>query len=128
MEEITTNVSWLAVITGAVAAFVLGALWYSPKVFGAKWAEQNGVQPGSASQMPLGAMCTQAIGLLLLSWFVGVTAASAALLTVILATLAFAVMAYSGSMFANKGSYARNVDAGYLVVVVLVMVAFQAIF
>lgn len=128
MQEITANVSWLAVIVGAVVAFVVGALWYSPKMFGAKWAEEQGVSPGTASDMPIGAMIAQAIGLLLLSWFVGVTAANEALLTVILATIAFTVMGYSGGMFANKGSYSRGVDAGYLVVVVVVMIIANGIF
>ena len=128
MEEITTNVSWLAVTTGAIAAFVLGALWYSPKVFGTKWAQEQGITLGTASEMPVGAMVVQALGLILMSWFVGVTAANEALLTVILATLAFAVLGYSGGMFANKGAYSRNVDAGYLIAVLVVMIGAQAIF
>jgi hypothetical protein len=128
MEEITTNVNWLAVTTGAIAAFVLGALWYSPKVFGTRWAQEQGITPGTASQMPVGAMVVQALGLMLMSWFVGVTAANEALLTVILATLAFAALGYSGGMFANKGSYSRSVDAGYLIAVLVVMIGAQAIF
>ena len=128
MEEISTNVNWLAVTSGAIAAFVLGALWYSPKVFGKKWAQEQGVTPGIASQMPVSAMVVQALGLMLMSWFVGVTAANEALLTVILATLGFAVLGYSGGMFANKGSYSRNVDAGYLIAVLVVMIIAQAIF
>lgn len=36
MGELTTGVSWLAVIIGAIASFVLGWLWYSPKLFGPK--------------------------------------------------------------------------------------------
>lgn len=31
-----------AVLAAAVAAFVLGALWYSPPVFGAAWKRANG--------------------------------------------------------------------------------------
>ena len=34
MGEITSGVNWLAVTVGAVAAFLLGWLWYSPKLFG----------------------------------------------------------------------------------------------
>ena len=30
MEEITSNVAWLAVIVGAVLSFLVGWLWYSP--------------------------------------------------------------------------------------------------
>lgn len=103
-------------------------MWYSPKLFGTKWAEGTGVKLADASAMPVGGMVSQAVGLLLMSWFVGVTAASNALLTVILATVAFTVLAYSGSMFAQKSVYARNVDTGYWIVSLVVMVICQGIF
>ncbi len=112
MAEILTGVNWLAVIVGAVVTFILGWLWYSPMVFGKKWAEGVGVDLGAASEMPTGAMGAQAVGLLLMSWFVGVTAANNALLTVILGTVAFTVMAYAAGMFGRKSGFARNVDAG----------------
>ena len=128
MEELTHGVSWLAVIVGAIVAFLVGWLWYSPKLFGTKWAEGNGADLGAASTMPVGAMVSQLGGLLLMSWFVGVTAVSSALFTVILATVAFAVLAYSGGMFAKKSAYVRNVDAGYWIVSLVVMIICQGIF
>ena len=128
MEELISGVSWLGVVAGAVVAFLVGWLWYSPKLFGTKWAEGTGVKVADASAMPVGAMVSQGAGLLLMSWFVGVTAVSSALLTVILATVAFTVLAYSGSMFAQESAYARNVDAGYWIVSLVVMVICQGIF
>ena len=64
MEGITTNISWLAVIVGAVASFLVGWLWYSEKLFGKKWAEGLGLNLGSASEMPALAMILQLLGLL----------------------------------------------------------------
>jgi hypothetical protein len=128
MGELTTGVSWLGVVVGAVASFLVGWLWYSPKVFGVKWAKGTGVELGAASSMPLGAMISQAVGLFLMSWFAGVTAVSNALATVVLATAAFTVLAYSGGMFGRKSAYARNVDAGYWIVCLVVMVVCQGIF
>lgn len=128
MGELTTNVSWLAVIIGAVAAFLVGWLWYSPKLFGPKWAEGVGVEMGAASEMPMGAMGLQALGLLLMSWFVSVTAASNLLLTVILATVAFAVLGMSGAMFRKNSDYARNADAGFLIVALVLMIVANGIF
>ena len=128
MSELTNGVNWLAVIAGAVAAFVMGWLWYSPKLFGTKWAEGLGVELGSASEMPVGAMATNMIGLLLMSWFVGVTAANNALLTVILATVAFTLLGYSGGMFGKQTTYVRNVNAGYWLAALVVMIVCQAIF
>ena len=60
MAELTTGVSWLAVIVGAVVSFLAGWLWYSPKLFGPKWADGVGVEMGTASEMPVVAMASQA--------------------------------------------------------------------
>ena len=127
MEEITSNVAWLAVIVGAVLSFLVGWLWYSPLLFGKKWAEGMGVELGNASEMPMAAMAWQFIGLLLMSWFVGVTAVNSALFTVILATLAFTALGYSGGMFGKQSGYARNVNAGYWIVCLVVMIASQGV-
>lgn len=128
MAELTNGVSWIGVIVGAVAAFIAGWIWYSPKVFGKRWAEGNGIEMGAASEMPVGAMVSQALGLFLMSWFVGVTAASNALFTVILATLAFTVLAYSGALFVKRNGFSRNVDAGYWILALVVMIIAQGIF
>ena len=128
MAELTEGVSWLGVIAGAVLAFLMGWIWYSPKVFGTKWAEGLGVELGSASQMPMAAMATNIIGLFLMSWFVGVTAVHNALLTVILATLAFTLLGYSGGMFGKQTAYTRNVNAGYWIAALVVMIVCQGVF
>ncbi|MCP4328387.1 MAG: DUF1761 domain-containing protein [Alphaproteobacteria bacterium] len=128
MAELITGVSWLGVVAGAVASFLLGWLWFSPKLFGPKWADGVGVEMGSADNMPVGAMVTQFVGLLLMSWFVGVTAVSSALLTVILGTVAFTVLAYSGGLFTKKSRTARNVEAGYWIACLAVMIICQGIF
>ena len=128
MDELTTNISWLAVVTGAIAAFLVGWLWYSPMLFGKKWAEGVGVELGAANDMPMAAMVLQAIGLLLMSWFVAVTATNNALLTVILATLAFTVMGMAGGKFARHSEYATNVNAGFWIVSLALMVVANVIF
>jgi hypothetical protein len=122
MGEIVNGVSWLAVLAGAIVSFLLGWLWYSPKLFGEKWAAGSGVKMGTSDQMPVVAMASQGIGLLLMSWFVGVTANSNALYTVILATIAFTVLQFSGNSFSGKSSYARYVDAGYWIVSLVIMI------
>ena len=128
MAELFQGVSWAGVISGAIVAFLLGWLWYSPKLFGPNWAKGVGVQMGSADEMPKAAMGCQILGLFLVSWLVGVTAASNALATIILAVLAFSVMGYAGGLFRKNSAYARGVDAGYWVASVVVMVIFQGIF
>ena len=128
MGELINGVNFIAVVVGAVAAFLFGWLWYSPILFGAKWAEGVGVEMGTADTMPAGAMISQIVGLLLVSWLVGVTAVSNALLTIVLAAVAFAVLGYSGGMFRKNSAYARVTDAGYLIGSVIVMIICQGIF
>ena len=128
MGELTMGVSWLGVIVGAVAAFLVGWLWYSPVLFGKRWASDQGLDLGTAQDMPFPAMGMQMLGLLLMSWFVGVTAVNNALLTVILATVAFTALGLSGGMFSRQSSYVRNVNAGYWIVALVVMIICQGIF
>jgi high-affinity Fe2+/Pb2+ permease len=128
MGELMEGVNWLGVIAGTVVSFLAGWLWYSPKLFGTKWAEGSRVQLGNANEMPVGAMIAQVIGLFLMSWLVGVTMANNEVWTAILATLAFAILAYSGSMFSQKTAYARVVDFGYWIAALVIMVVCQALF
>lgn len=37
-----TDVNWLAIVAAAVAAFVVGFLWYGP-LFGKRWADAMGL-------------------------------------------------------------------------------------
>ncbi len=126
--ELTTGVSWIGVIVGAVAAFIVGWLWYSPMLFGKKWADAHGVEMGSAPSMPVQAMVAQLVGLFLVSWFVGVTAVSGALATAILALIGFGALYDSGAMFAKTPAAGRGINLGYWIVAFVVMVISQAIF
>ena len=128
MQEITMGVSWIGVVAGAVVAFLAGWLWYSPMLFGKTWAAGNNVEMGTAQSMPVGAMVSQAIGLLLVSWFVGVTAVESRLATLVLAVLAFGILNASGSMFARKPGAVIAIDFGYLVLAAIVMIVAQAVF
>ncbi len=127
MQEITANVSWLAVIVGTILSFLLGWLWYSPMLFGKKWAEGVGVELGAASDMPVGAMVTQLIGIFLLAWVFGVTAANEALLTIILVVLTLAALIFSGGMFAKKSMYAVYTESGFIIAMGVVMFLVQAV-
>jgi len=127
MEELTANVSWAAIIVGAVVAFLVGWFWYSPKLFGTKWAEGSKVELGNATNMPMIAMLTQALGLIGVAWVVAITAATNSLLTIILITISFVLMQWSGNSFTQKNNYAKMVDAGYWIVAVVIMIAVQAI-
>jgi len=125
MEEITANVSWLAIIVGAVVSFLVGWLWYSEKLFGKKWAEGSGVELGNASAMPVGAMVSQILGLFVLAWVVALMAASNLLITTVLIAVGYILLQWSGNSFSGKSQYARVVDAGYIAVSVIIMIVVQ---
>ncbi len=122
MLEITSNVNWLAVSIGAVLSFLLGWLWYSPKLSGTKWAEGLGVSLSDAAAMPVMAMVSQAIATFLLAWVVGVTAASNALATLLLIFVTIILLMIAGSLFAQKSSYAIATETGFVAAMVTIMV------
>lgn len=128
MAEITVGVNWLAVIVGAVVAFLLGWLWYSPKLFGVRWAEGVGVSLDDASGPSGVAMAAQALGTFLLSWVVGVTAAADALLTIILIVVTLVVLMVAGGKFSQKSGYAIATETGFVVAMAIVMIVFQGVF
>ena len=128
MEADGASISWLAIIVGAVAAFLVGWLWYSPKLFGVKWAEGVGVDLGSADEMPMAAMVFQILGMLLMSWVIGITAAQNALFTAILVILAITALILANGYFARKSAYAIRTEAGFIIVAGIIMILAQGIF
>jgi hypothetical protein len=120
------SVNWAAVIVGTIVAFLVGWLWYSPKLFGKGWAEGSKVELGSADSMPMMAMVAQFIALFLLALVVGITATTDALITAIVAILAAAAFVVSAGSFIKKSQYAIMVDGGYIIVAGIVMIGAQA--
>jgi hypothetical protein len=45
------TIHWLPVIVSAVAVFVIGALWYSPMLFGKAWVKAHGHTPEKIEAM-----------------------------------------------------------------------------
>jgi hypothetical protein len=127
MTELTANVNWLAVIIGAIIAYALGMLWFSPKMFGAKWALGSGLDPKGPAKPPTAAIVVQAIGTFLLAWLVGVTAANNALATIILAGLALIALMAGGGLFIAKSSHAITAETAYVAAMLVIMIAVQGI-
>ena len=128
MNELLDGVNWLAVIVGFMAAYLLGWLWYSPKLFGKKWAEGVGIDMSGETEMPAMAMFVQAVGTFLLSWLVGITAASNALLTIILIAVTLMTLMAAGSMYCKKPGSAIIIEMGYVFTMVVLMIICQGIF
>ena len=120
------GVNWTAVIAGAVVAYMLGWLWYSEKMFAVKWREGIKLSPDDNSSM-LPAMVAQAVGTFLLAWVVGITETTNNIGLAILIELTIAVLMKAGGLFSQKSRYAIMVDSGYVLAMVAVMIAAQAL-
>ncbi len=127
MGEITEGVNWLAVGVGTVLSFLLGWLWYSPKLFGTKWAAGIGVELGSASAMPMAAMGFQLLATFLLAWVVGVMETRQAFVTMVLIVAAIVVFIVANGQFARKSRYAIMVEAGFVAAMGVLMFGAQVI-
>jgi F0F1-type ATP synthase assembly protein I len=127
MEELSTEMNWLGVVAGTIVGFLIGWLWYSPILFGRKWAEGSGVELGTASSMPIAAMATQLISTFLLAIVIGITASQNALTTAILILVTLAGFVMSMGLFVKKSTYAVAVDGSFIVVMGIVMIIIQAI-
>lgn len=126
METTVEPFNILAVIVGAIVAFLVGWIWYGP-LFGKKWADGSGVELGSASSMPVFAMVAQFVALLTLSIVVGITATTSALFTALFAILAAALFVTSAGAFVKKSNEAIAIDFGYIVIAGVVMILCQGL-
>lgn len=119
-------VNWPAVVVGTVAAFALGMIWFSPKMFGSSWASgSHDIKPPSSP--PVLAMAVQFIGTFCLALVVGLTETTGALLTAILAILAAALIVAGMDLFSQKSHKATMIDSGYVVASGVVMILAQGL-
>ncbi|KZM42417.1 twitching motility protein PilT [Marinomonas sp. SBI22] len=128
MGELIDGVNWLAVILGFFLSFLLGWLWFSPKLFGKKWALGVGVEMNEDTKPAPLSMALQASGTFMLAWLVGITAVSNALLTILLIMFAFICLQAANGLFCQKSKYAILVEAGYIFTMTLIMIVCQGVF
>jgi hypothetical protein len=127
MNELTENVNWLAVIIGTVLSFILGWLWYSPRLFVKKWIEGVNARGDGSTTPPASSMVMQLLGTFLLSWLVGITAAHNALATIILIAITIMAIISANGFFIGKSNYAIATETGFVAAMTVVMIAVQAI-
>ncbi len=121
------DVNWTAVVVGAVLAFIAGWVWYSPKVFGTKWASGSKITMSGTKQMPMAPMLAQAVGTFLFAWVIGVTETTSNIALAILIAITFAVLVKAAGLFSQKSKYAIWVDASYILVMALIMILTHAV-
>lgn len=118
--------NWAAVIVGTVAAFGLGMLWFSPRMFGKAWAAGSHNIQAPASP-PIMAMVIQFIGTAILALVVGITETNQAIMTAIGAILAVALFVAGMDLFSQKSGKATIIDASYVVASGALMILAQGL-
>ena len=119
-------INWAAVAVGTVAAFLLGMLWFSPKMFGQSWAlGSHNIQPPAAP--PMAAMIVQFLGTLALAMVIGITETTGAIVAAIMAIIATALIVAGMDLFSQKTAKATVIDAGYIVASGVLMILAQGI-
>jgi len=118
--------NWAAVVVGTVAAFGLGMLWFSPKMFGKAWAAGSHNIQAPAS-LPIMAMVIQFIGIAILALVVGITETNQAIMTAIGAILAVALFVAGMDLFSQKSGKATVIDASYVVASGALMILAQGL-
>jgi hypothetical protein len=123
MEPDALNIP--AIIIGAVAAFIFGALIYNPRVLGTIWANGSGVSLGDSP--PKMAFPIQILAILTLALVVGITATIHFLGAAILTILAASLFVISSGIFLRKSSGALAIDGFYVIGAGALMIAVQGI-
>ena len=128
MNELIAGVNWLAVGVSTIAAFALGALWYSPILFVKGWAEGVGVDINNKPDNMAATMVAQLIATFLLALVIGVCAVADQIELAILVIVTIAILLYAGGGYSQKSGYAKMVESGFVIAMGVVMIACQALF
>ncbi|MCA9354244.1 MAG: DUF1761 family protein [Candidatus Kaiserbacteria bacterium] len=124
MEELLSNLDVVTVLVSFVLAFLLGWLWYSPKMFLKPWAAGHGIDTTGPKTGILKPMVAQAAGTLLLAVITNMAAQDGHVghAVIVAVTVAFFIM--SSNLYKNpKACVPARIEAGYILAMVAVMVA-----
>lgn len=64
------QINYWAVILATLSSMVVGAIWYTPKVFGNYWMKKSGVQPSGKASDAFGAILTTVLVSFITAWVV----------------------------------------------------------
>ena len=123
MSELYININWIAVLTSTVLAFGLGGLWYSPRMFGPRWARGSGLQVVKGH--PVNALIVQLVGTFFMAWLIGIGIEANAYGATGLIILTIATVLAGGCLFSQKNGEATLIEFGFVLVNGAIMVACQ---
>jgi len=126
------TIHWLPVIVSAVAVFAIGALWYSPVLFGKAWVKAHGHTPakieamrasmGRAYGVSFACYVVMAIAMAMLIKRMDVFYVRGGVKLGALIGVGFAAtIGLTANMFSEKPLATWLIDAGYQIVYLMVM-------
>lgn len=128
------DINLWSVLTAAVAAMVVGFLWYGP-LFGKAWARLNGFEPKNEEQMAemkkkagpmylimfMGSLVTAYVLAYFIYYAIGITPLLGAMVG-LMAAIGFVLTSFLGNyMFAQRPKMLFFIDAGFYLVNLVIM-------
>ncbi len=119
-----TDVSLVAVIVATVLSFMLGGIWYSPRVFGARWAEGVGIDLESedAGKHAVKALSVQFVSTLLLAWVLGAMVDAGEWLMIAATVGVASIILISAGLFHRNSHFAAVIEGVFVLVMAAVMI------
>jgi hypothetical protein len=123
------HVNYLAVGVAALATIIIGALWYSPLLFGKLWVKAHGYSQEQAQQMAGRGFLVSLVCYVVMAFVLAVLASYAGVSTVLqgamlglLVWIGFlATLGLTAHMFSEKPLSIYLIDAGYQLTYAMVM-------
>lgn len=122
MDALAANVNWLGVGLSTIICFMLGALWFSTRLFGQKWGEGIGIKIGPGHKQSVMGLVSQFFGTLLLAWIVGLAVGNGSIASVVLITLAIFFIVIASNLMGEHTLYASLVEGGFVIAMAVIMV------
>lgn len=121
--DILQGLNWWGIAAATVAAYIVGAVWYHPAVFGTRWqAAQPHRKVPDDYQNAVPGMVVQFFATLLTAILFAVLMGQlSALATAVLLILVYLSASASGAIFAGKQRTVFYVDGGYEAVMLVVI-------
>ncbi len=128
-----TGVNYLAVLVAAIINMAIGALWYSPALFGKSWMELMGLKARMAASQRAYALTF--VGSLLMAyavarvvWYAQAHSVVAGALIGLLAWIGFVATTHGANyLFEGKSFRLYGINTGYPLVSLIIMGALLAV-
>ena len=128
LQTAFSNINWLSVIVATVSAFIIGALWYSPVLFGKTWQKELGLSDEKIRNANMAVIfgtsfVLEFIAAFVLEMFIGSEAnVATGIIAGALVGIAWVATAIGTNyLFARKSFRLFLIDSGYFVVFFIVM-------